>query len=309
MTATVLFLETDSAYKAATHADIAVATVKQLIQTLRSARRVNSKISLNSEIRLPDFELSPGQTLGMLLSGKQYRDEWSFLRELASKSPFSSGFEQWLNQAELTEAKITNGQISFALTWANLLETGIVSFHVQSPWTEPWIDVELFSISDSGEEIDEKTRIRNASLPAHIESHQDWLKMLGYEKFPTANQFWIEKESRFQGLRFLDRVKSQLENLFTSGVAYKQALNSLELLNNDALEWLGDGLPGFSIKIADGEHDQRRHLSMFEDEFSKGVHDFSRHAYFTGGIPGRIHFRLATDERKFVVAHVGFKLY
>lgn len=85
-------------------------------------------------------------------------------------------------------------------------------------------------------------------------------------------------------------------------------MSCLEALNRDAIAWDGEGIPTFSVKVADGEHDQRRSLSKFKDEANGETFEFDRHAYFTGGIAGRIHFRLAPEEKNFVVGHVGFKL-
>lgn len=308
MAAPVLFLETDSGHRQAVHSSEATTTAKQFIQTLRQARRVNSKISLNSTVALPDCELAPGQTLQILFAGSEYRDAWLFLKELKSKTPFSNGFEQLLSKAELTEVKTSSGQLSIALTWANLLDTGTVSFHVQPEWMSPWVSADCFMLDEKGAINCQSKKIPNASAPTHVDVHLAWLKTLGYEQLPTAKQFWAERESRFPGLRFLEQVKTQIDDLATSGAPYKQAMSSLELLNSDALTWEGRRAPTFSAKVANGEHDQRRNLSKFHDELTGTEHEFDQHAYFTGGTAGRIHFRLAAGEKKFVVAHVGFKL-
>jgi hypothetical protein len=308
MAAPVLFLEPASGHRQAVHPSDAIKTAKQFIQTLRQARRINTKISLNSTVPLSNCELAPGQTLQILFAGPEYRDAWFFLKELKTKTPFSDGFEQWLSKAELTEVKTSSGQLSVALTWANLLDTGTISFHVQPEWLTPWVSADCFVLDEKGDLNCQKRKIRNASAPTHVDEHLTWLKTLGYEQLPTAKQFWAERESRFPGLRFLSRVKTQIDDLATSGAPYKQAMSSLELLNNDALTWQSPSAPTFSAKVANGEHDQRRSLSKFHDELTDSEHEFDQHAYFTGGIAGRIHFRLANSENKFVVAYVGFKL-
>lgn len=308
MAAPVLFLESASGHRQAVHSSDATITANQFIQTLRQVRRANAKISLNSTVALPDCELAPGQTLKILFAGPEYRDAWLFLKELKTKAPFSDGFEQWLTKAELTEVKISGGQPSAALTWANLLDTGTISFHVQPAWLKSWVIADCIVLDENGALNCLKKEIPNASVPAHVDEHLNWLKTLGYEQLPSAKQFWAEREPRFPGLRFLDRVKTQINDLATSGAPYKQAMSSLELLNNDALIWQGQSTPTFSAKVANGEHDQRRNLSKFHDELTGSEHEFDQHAYFTGGTAGRIHFRLAASEKKFVVAHVGFKL-
>ena len=310
MTGAALFLESESGHTEAVHRDIAIDTAKQLIKTLRLAKRANAKISLNTSIRLADCQVAPTQTLSLLLAGKpEYKEEWLFLKGLATKSPLSSGLEAWLAEADWLETRPSNGsKPSDALKWAILLNTGTVSFYVQPEWQNPWIEANCFSVSETGVGSSFERKVRNISKPDHLQEHQYWLKTLGFGQFATAKLIWDERESRFQGLRFLTRTKQDIENLEKSGSPFKQAVNTLALLNNDALSWNGQGVPNFSIKEADGEHDQRRSLSQFTDDLTGNKAEFDRHVYFTGGIAGRIYFQLSPHEKKFVVAYVGVKL-
>jgi len=310
MTYAVLFLESESGHTKIVHRDIAIVTAKQLIKTLRQAKRVNAKISLNTSVRLPDCQIAPTQTLSLLLAGKpEYNEEWLFLKGLATNLPLSSGFEAWLTKAEWIETIPKNcNKPSDALKWAILLNTGTVSFDVQPEWQKPWIDANCFSVSEGGVESNFERKIPNISTPDHLQEHQAWLGSLGFEPITSAKQFWDEKEIRFQGLRFLARTEDDIEDLAKSGSPFKQALNTLALLSEDALRWNGQGSPNFSIKVADGEHDQRRSLSQFKDDLTGTEEEFDSHVYFTGGIAGRIHFRLSLNEKKFVVAYIGQKL-
>lgn len=308
MVAPVIFLESASGHGSVVQADVAAQTANQLIKTLQLLRRANQKISLNSLVPLADCEVAPGATLQMLFAGGQHRDTWLFLKELKARTPYSKGLETWLNDAELTEAKTAMGQVSAALTWAYLLETGTVSFNGNPDWCMPWIEVVCSTLNAENELCCQTMNVRNTSAPEHVQEHQAWLSSLGFERLPSAKQFWADKESQFPGLRFLARVKSQIDDLATFGAPYKQALSSLQALSDDAIKWDGQGAPVFSLKVADGEHDHRRTLSKFEDERTGTNFYFDRHAYFTGSFPGRIHFRLSPDEKTFVVAYIGNKL-
>lgn len=309
----VLFLEIASAHKQPVGESEAISTSRQLIRTLQQLRKINSRISLNAAIRLPDCNVAPGRTLGATLGGPEFRLEWEFLRLLATQSPLSAGMESSLPRAELTDAQLEGGQGFYgqdeaALVWAHLLQTATVSFNTEIPWNQPWVDAHFQSLNDAGDLAEISERIRNASTPDHATEHGDWLRTLGFSASPTGSDFWASRDDRLTGLRFLDRVRSQIDDLSTSGAPYKQALRSLESLNKDSLNWDGQGEPTFSEKVADGEHDGRKELSRFLDNATGQTHFFDKHAYFTGGTAGRIHFRLAPDEKKFVVAHVGFKL-
>lgn len=314
MAVPVFFLEAVSGHTHDTRNEAALETALGLIKTLRAAKKINQKVSLNTSIRLHDCEVAPGKTLSQLLANaKKYQPEWDFLRNLATSSPLHAGFESWLSEAELSEVKLPGGKASEALLWANLLDTGTVSFHVKPEWLAPWVTAECGSLDDNLNFTSIPKDIRNASTPHHLNEHQDWLKSIGFDALPSAKQFWMDREYRFPGLRFLKRVEDDIEKLATSGLPYTKVINTLSLLNENALQWNGLGEPQFSCHVADGEHDQRRQLSTIQDDISKEAYEFGKHAYFwmgksTSTPAGRIHFRLAADEKKFVIAYAGFKL-
>jgi hypothetical protein len=308
MPAPVLFLEAMSGHSDIVSAAMATETAGRFVQTLRHLRRANTKISLNTSIRLPDCEIAPRVTLQMLLSDPSHRDTWLFLKELNAKTPFSTGVEEVIRESQLSEIRTSSGQISSALLWAHVLETGTISFYGDIYWQSAWVEAACTSINPDGHLSEQEIQIRNVSDREHVGEHGDWLKSLGYEKVPSATQLWEDRSNRFTGLRFLEQVRKQFEDLATTGAPYQRALAQLKTLSDDAIKWGGYGVPIFSIKEADGEHDKRRRLSKFKDEVTGIEHEFDRHVYFTGGSPGRIHFRLSESEKKFVVGYVGFKL-
>lgn len=314
MTVPVFFLEPASGHASDTRNEVALETALGLVKTLLAAKKINPKVSLNTPIRLHDCEIAPGRTLSQLLANaKSHQPEWDFLRNLATSSPLHSGFETWLAEAELSEVKLAGGKTSEALLWANLLDTGTVSFHVRKEWLAPWVTVECGSLDENLDFTCIQRDIRNASTPNHLNEHRDWLKSIGFDALPSAKEFWMEREYRFSGLRFLNRVEDDIDKLATSGIPYIQVINTLSLLNENALQWNGLGEPQFSCKVADGEHDQRRQLSTIRDDISGNEYEFGKHAYFwmgksTSTPAGRIHFRIDAVEKKFVIAYAGFKL-
>ena len=188
MAVPVLFLEAASGHSHPVAPAVALQTAKQLIQALKYTRRANTKISLNSGTHLGDCELAPGQTLRMVLGGPQYREEWTFLRELATRSPLSCGLDMWIASAELADVMLSSGQSSAALTWANLLETGTISFHVHPDWLHAWITADCISLDDDCNETTYKRDIRNISASEHVDVHKDWLEQLGRDQFPDSRQ-------------------------------------------------------------------------------------------------------------------------
>lgn len=313
MPAPIVFLEIASAHKQSVDDAAAVKTSLELVQTLRQLRQFNPRVSLNSEVRLHDCGVAPNHTFSATLGRSQYKEEWDFLRLLATQSPLSSGMEGMLPRAQLTDVLSESGQRfhgenGAGLIWAHLMETATVSFNTESPWNSSWVESHFQTLDDAGNLVDSFDKVRNASTTDHAREHEKWLRALGLSSSPSGSDFWKTKDTRFPGLRFLDRVESQIVDLSTSGAPYKQALKSLESLNQDSIKWAGSGEPLYSEKVADGEHDGRKELSKFLDNATGQYHSFGKHAYFTGGTAGRIHFRLAPEESKFVIAHVGFKL-
>lgn len=308
MPAPILFLESASGHSAPVTNQQAIVTAKLFIQTLRHLKRTNSRISLSANPALRESELAPGEPLQKVLSGNTYKEEWLFLKDLQTRTPLSCGLESLINQVALAEIKLPSGTASSALTWAHILETGTISFHAEPIWCHPTINATHEYLDDQGNILSTPVTIRNSSEPAHIDIHRDWLSKLGLNSYPSAKAFWEERDTRFSGLRFLDRTRSHIDDLATSGAPYRQAIATLQALNQTALNWNGEGEPVFTVKNAAGEHDQRRKLCRFNDEVTEQVCDFGRHAYFTGNYPGRVHFRMSVEEKKIVVGYIGYKL-
>ena len=308
----ILFLEENSAHQENVEASVVLETANKFIQTLHCLRRINKKISLNSPNRLSRCELAPGYTLSNLYTGPKYREEWLFIKDFLTRSPLSDGCENWLKDLTGVEAQVINSKESKALACAVLLDTGTISFHVDQVWKSSWIKAKCITLDSTGNLLEETQKVPNSSIAEHVTEHESWLKFLGHSRLVSATELWEERKERFPNLRFLDRFKSHLESLETSGSPYKELLSALDDLNKDALAWSGEGKPSFSRKIAEGEHDKRRSLSVFHDDETHQDESFGYHAYFhigkTSKTPGgRIHFRLSSDEKKFIIATAGYK--
>jgi hypothetical protein len=211
------------------------------------------------------------------------------------------------------EVRTAEGRLSQALAWAAILETGTASFYVSREWRSAWIEAVCEELTEEGEISGFRSRVRNASCEQHVSEHREWLSTLGVEQLPKASTLWSEKEQRYPGLRFLERSRQDLVDLSVAGAPYKQALDCLESLNKSALNWGGKGVATYSTAVAEGEHDQRRALSVFYDELAGAELPFNAHAYFwlgkaTTKPAGRIYFRLSAPEAKIVIAYVGCKL-
>lgn len=308
MSVPVLFLEADSGYKQEVDRLEAIDAARQLVGIIREARKVNQKVSINASGRLSDCLIAPNWTLGSVLVGREFQLEWDFLRGLADRSPLSAGFETKLAEMAGREAVTQSGKSSDALTWAWALGTGTASLRGDAEWQSAWVVSTCTFIDDDGELQVDNVEVRNSSTSEHIQEHADWLATLGINQSPAGGVLWGEREARFPRIRFLPRVRKDLLELSTSGAPYKSALDTLKALNDDLTKWDGASPLVYSVKVAAGEHDSRRQYCYVRDHADGKEHCFDAHAFFTGGIPGRIHFLLDPANKTLVVAYVGFKL-
>ncbi|OEC34956.1 hypothetical protein SAMN05216600_105224 [Pseudomonas cuatrocienegasensis] len=310
MTTPVLFL--DDASRHLGHIDRARAeqTAITLITTLRRLRRINRRIALNTSQPIAQHQITDDWTMQAVLGGNSFKEEWDFVRALSDRSPFSAELQEGISQEiDDMEFRTRLGQIpSRALAWATLLDSATVSFNAHPDWSKAWVETAYYTLEDDGSVAEGEGCIKNASLASHADEHIEWLKQLGFAEVPTAAQVWGEKSERFPNLRFLARTEKDLSALEGSGAPFLQAMASLESLEKDAGGWKKDSpWPEFSTKTT-GESEQRQKLCWVYDDATGKEELFDWHTRFTGGLAGRVHFRVDTVNRVIVVAYVGSKL-
>lgn len=269
---------------------------------------VNRQLALNSDVPLRAVEISSNWTLASALSGSQFMEEWTFLRELAARSPLATDLEDLIDRS--LEVQVSVGDsISGPATWVYLLHSALVSLGCEERWRQPWMSVQVEEIDASGSIDGFQENLRNLSCAGHVAEHAEWLKGFCVDRVPSAQVLWAERAQRFPGLRFLARVEGDVSDLAASGAAYVQALKALERLSADSQVWsqTEDEWPAFSTKVSP-EAEQRRHLCELMDDGSGVTRCFDWHVRFTGGVPGRIHFFLDQEARRVVVGYVGRKL-
>lgn len=310
MTTPVLFLDDASRHMGAVDRAQAERTAKALIDTLKSIRKINKKFALNTALPIAQYQIADNWTLQSILGGPSFEVEWAFIRLLSDHSPFADGFEGLLEEVSGMEFRTQPNQIpSNALAWATLLDSATVSFAAHADWSSAWVDTAYSVLEDDGNISNTEGRIRNASHSAHTDEHAEWLQQLGLSETPTASQVWSEREQRFPGLRFLPRVEKDIEALASSGAPYLQALSALKALASDIANWKSNDVawPEFSTK-ASPEHSNRQMFCLVLDEITGQKESFDWHTRFTGGLAGRVHFRVDCTSRSIVVAYVGAKL-
>ena len=279
--------------------------VKNLIDALRAVRAYRPNVSLNAARPLVDHLVDAEKTLKQVLQGDDFREEWGFLRRLADRAPIDAGLSdpRALDGVEY----FCNEKAAVALGWAHLLDTLAISFASHANWNRAEIELTRLELDAEGVLHDSVVCCRHVSGEDHAAIWADWLKHYGAEELPNLMQLWNGRQEMLPELRFLDRVERDLAALGDGEPSYKQALLTLRIINEDIRRWDGTGVPRFSTKVT-GEGEQRKKFCFVRDIDGK-EYCFDLHARFTGGLPGRIHFRISGKEKKAVVAYVGKKLF
>jgi hypothetical protein len=310
MTTPVLFLDETSKHTDVVDSTDALTIVRTLLETLKRLRKFNKKFALNTAGPIAQYEVSVGRSLQSILGGDAFKEEWDFIRGLSDRSPFASGLEDGFGlEIEGLELRTRSGQVaSSALAWAMLLDSATVSFDGHHDWSQAWVETSYSSLEDDGSISTAEGQVRNASQAAHADVHYDWLNLLGFSETPTATQVWNERADRFPGLRFLLRTEKDLYTLEGSGTPFLRAISSLETLAKDVANWKSEsGWPDFSTK-ATPESTTRQNLCLVTDDVTGNKELFHWHTRFTGGLAGRVHFKVNTTERIIVVGYIGGKL-
>lgn len=280
-----------------------------LLDTLKRLRKINNRLALNTARPIAQYQISDDWTLQSILGGKSSQLEWDFIRALSDRSPFAAGLDEGLMQevAGMEFCTRPAGMPSTAVAWATILDSATVSFAAHTDWSRAWVDTAYTSLNDVGELDEAEGRVRNASQAAHTDEHIEWLKLLGRSSAPTAAQIWNERADRFPGMRFLPRTEKDLETLAGSGAPFLQAVSALDALAKSVANWRPEKQwPEFSN--ATPESDQRQKFCWADDDVTGKRELFEWHTRFTGGLAGRVHFRVDGTNRSIIVAYIGGKL-
>jgi hypothetical protein len=311
MTTPVLFLDEASVHSGLVTRLQAEKTANALLETLRSLRKLNKKFALNTATPIAHFRIADDWTLQSLLGGIGSREEWDFIRQLSSRSPINAEMEQrMLDEMSGIEACTTAGGVqSTALAWAFLLDSATVSCQGHTDWADPWVRTTFTSLDEDGALSESECSVRNASDIAHAGTHEDWFKKLGVSTVPSADTLWAERTERLPNLRFLARVQRDLSSLQETGAPFRQALAALDALQRDIENWMpGHAKPDYST-LTTPESNTRQRYCWAKDDLTNKSECFEMHKRFTGGLHGRVHFKIDELTRMAIVAYVGPKLF
>lgn len=304
--AVLLFLN-ELSYGSAASPNEADKAMSDFVELLQTARKLRTDLALISQTALNSIELAEGYYISQWISAaRMNRDRWRFIRTIQNSAPFNSVFSD--DALDDIECKC-DGRTAEGIAAAVLLDGIAVSLRLNATWDRPWLAVDqlILEEDESGElEIREDiVDVRHASTSAHIAIHENWIREAGKDRLNTGGEIWDNREELFPSLTFLPSVEGELRRLQPAWVAPVAEL--LIRLEQAISEWRTERkpYPEWKTKITP-ESDTNRHLSMFTD-LDGEQRLFELHGRFTPG-PGRLHFRLVTEDRTARVAYIGRKL-
>lgn len=277
--------------------------IRGLIATLRSLRNVHASAALHSSVPLPEIPLGDEAWLGTLLSGGEWLDEWRYLRGFENRAPFRVGLGETFG---LESEYRHQGAVAEGLGLAHALGTLGISLGYE-PWIRPTIELDHIFLRDDGGSDQDKVEVAHATLPDHVQVHDEWLRRTPLASIVDGDALWERRDEVFPHLRFLPRTEGHLRILKAGELRFRSAANGLMDLELAVASWstANDPLPTFRSKVTP-EHEMRRKKFLFDDLSGVKRH-FDLHSRFTPGA-GRIHFWCDRATGLAQIAHVGEKV-
>ncbi|ASU77623.1 hypothetical protein CDG81_04060 [Actinopolyspora erythraea] len=283
--------------------DACMADFFELVRTARKKRRDTALVTPSP---LKEMELGAGYHVRQWINKPENRDRWRLLQSARNMSPVSSA----LPESASGEVEYSHqGRSAEALGGAHLTDSLAVSLATDSSWRTPWVVVDRTQAveeADGSLDLEKGTvEVRHAATPAELRHHDEWLVSSGLSGMTTGRQLWDARADFFPNLRFLERTRNDLEQL--EGHRLRAVRDRLLELERVTAEWRPDlaHQPEWWSHVTP-ESSSRKSRCEFRD--ADGVtRTFDMHARFTPGA-GRVHFRLAPEERALVVAYIGSKL-
>ena len=273
------------------------------IKVCRQVWKMDRGATLVSEVRLEEVQLAPGYYLQQWRNEPRNRDAWKFMREvLQRKAPLSGVLPKPPEDQESVYCH--EGEPVLGLAAAHLMNSLAVSLLSAPPWDASWLKVDYELLDEDGY-TEGNADVRHAASNAHVTEHEEWIRDTAATSAVTGTDLWTKREELFPYLQFVPGVEQNLRDL--SRVAVPSVREELLRLNGAAEAWRpGESEPPWAVKVVP-ESDTRINLGLCDFTDLDGTKRlFSLHVRYNPR-PGRIHFRLVTEEGKIRVGYVGRK--
>ena len=291
--------------------DTALELMKSLADVLLAARDVRSDIALVSPVSIVSHPVTPPRrTLGELAMshGGRARDQWLTVQRALSRAPFQSIHGHTPVQGD--EEYRCQGEAAIGLGFAHARGQLAVSFRGDR-WDRPEIPLVRHWVEEAGSDViegQEDVTVRHAMTAGHVKEHAQGIRESSLPDSFSGDDLWADRATLYPYLAFLPAVEGHLAAISVAGAGLTQVHDKLRLLDDACGQWPTSAAVPDWQSLVTREHEQRRHVCMFED-LDRTRRCFDWHARYTPD-PGRIHFRLTSrsEAKRAVVAYIGRKL-
>jgi Domain of unknown function (DUF4160) len=222
-----------------------LACVLRTLATLRAVLRIRRDLLLASHLPVTNIPLGDGtQSLGTILRGDIYRDEWRFISNLDQSSPW--GAYPSARKPGDFEGVSHRGRSADGMTWARKSDSAVLSFGHPPDWNRDFIPARYETIDAAANIHTIEVIIRNLSAPEHVESHRGMIRDYGGDVSPSSLIY--EANGYFIRMYFYDHDPPHFHVLLhrdTSQAQAKCAIGTLDILSGhlppalraDVLRW------------------------------------------------------------------------
>jgi hypothetical protein len=219
------------------------------IQVLKSVRNQGlKKASLLTQYNFHQILLAPDYPLRRWLNDPEVnREEKTFLRTIATSSPFSQGIaNNLISEVENNAAPLEfrhQGKIAIGLGIAFILDTISISFHSDECWNASKLPLDVTYANGEDEQVD----IVHASSKKHVQAHTDWFHQKCFSNIQTGQDLWGQRDSLFPNLQFCQSIQASLESILAGDVMLSSVNKRLKELQDYSLNWTDGGFDQDSL--------------------------------------------------------------
>ena len=287
--------------------------ISNFILTLKAIKKSSKSITLRTQYDFHSAQLALNYPIRRWLNDREVdREERRFLRNLATKSPFSEDIVDVEIKDVQENTAISEfyyeGVLAIGLGIAYLLDALSISILSESQWNCSRLNLDVLTIDENEELIHEEIELYHISCRDHVQEHTDWIQ--NRIKIPISDgvELWNSTEELFPRLEFCDSVGKQLQNIKRGQLELKWVREALSLLDSCCQNWTSGSFSseGYSIEIS-GESQVT--LNQYSQERTFRCPDgqerlFEQHIKLRV-CNWRIHFYPKEEPGKIIIGYIG----
>lgn len=284
-------------------------------KALKAAHGLDGGFRINAHKPLAQLSFANGWPLAALRNQARCADERTYLKTVVSRSPWTSALAERASDAAGgadyalrpgAQVAITDPPIALGL--AHDLDGLAISLPTGPFWRQRMVPLDRITLDEDANEVRTGIVSRNACTAEDVAHHGESIAPKVAPTVADGLELWASRAQLFPYLRFIARVKDQIEGLQNGSPTLPQVLSRLLELNAAIEEWTRTGAPHpvmpFNRRAESSP--KRRKLATFRVD---GIDlFFSEHCDF-GPIEGRIHYIVESQPvRHALIGHVDRKL-